>query len=67
MKRALRRRAYAEAAQILTDAMSRADLPDDLTESEEDEVREFIRNHIAGELERKSGAPASPGKDGGTS
>jgi len=54
MKRALKSRAYTEAASLLNAEMSAVDLPPDLSEEEENEMREFIRDHIVGELRAKS-------------
>jgi hypothetical protein len=54
MKRALKSRAYTEAAELLNAEMSAVDLPPDLSEEEENEMREFIRNQIVGELRAKS-------------
>ncbi len=50
----LERRAYREAAALLRAEMDSIDLPPDLTEEEEDAMREFIRNTIADELEFRS-------------
>jgi len=55
MKRALKRRAYDEAAGILGSTWDRIDLADDLMGDDEAEhsVREFIRDHIVSELRKK--------------
>lgn len=53
MKRELRKQAYREAAALLAADMDSADLSPGMTEEDESEVREFIRNHIVGELEKK--------------
>jgi len=51
MKRELKARSYAEAAQVLRVEMDAIDLPPDLSEAEEAEMREFIRNEIADALD----------------
>lgn len=53
MKSELRRRAYAEAAALLEVDMDGADLPYDLSEKEESQMREFIRNEIVAMLHRR--------------
>lgn len=50
----LRRIAYIEASQSLRRAMDTIDLPEDLSERDEDYVREFIRTKIADSLEKKA-------------
>ncbi len=50
MKTLLKKRAFVEAAALLENAMDKSDLPDDLTESEEEQMREFIRKEIVNEL-----------------
>lgn len=53
MKRALKKRAYREAAALLRSDMDAVELPDDLTEEEESEMREFIRREVADQLAAK--------------
>ena len=53
MKVELKKRSYREAAELLRNRMDMADLPDDLSEKEESEMREFIRNKICDDLRKK--------------
>ena len=53
MRRVLKRRAYSEAAALLAAAMDSADLCEDLTPEEESEVREFIRDEIVKQLQKR--------------
>lgn len=49
-KNQLRAVAHAEAAQVLKAACDHIDLNPDLTEEQEEFVREYIRNNIADKL-----------------
>lgn len=62
MKREVKARAYAEAARILAHQMDLIDLPEDLSEKDEDSMREFIRNNIADGLSARA-ARLRGGKD----
>ena len=51
----LQKLAWREAAALLAADMDDADLPEHLSEEEEEYVREFIRTKIVAELEKRGG------------
>jgi hypothetical protein len=55
-KQELKRIAWAEAAAWLQADCDRGDLPADLSEADEEYVREFIRIHIVSHLAKKAEA-----------
>lgn len=57
MKASLKRRAYRYASALLANSMDSVELPDDLTEKEEDEMREFIRVNISDQIAKKGEEP----------
>ena len=61
MKRALKQRSFREAAAFLENGMDDWDLPSDLTEDEEHEMREFIRDEIPALLRKRGGAEHAKG------
>lgn len=60
MKRSLKSRAYLEAASILENTMDAYDLPQDISEAEESEMREFIRVQVVKELRARAKSAYSP-------
>lgn len=57
MKAALKRRAYRFASALLANSMDAVELPEDLTEQEEDQMREFIRINISDQIAKKGRDP----------
>ena len=56
MTKDMKQKAYREAAAILVERMGMVDMPPELTFEQQEEVREFIRTEIAGDLDAKGRA-----------